>query len=87
MTEQGFLKSLDSGKTNEFSFLQDTNQIEVSVWKHENKYVLTWEVYPVGSFHDESTYLKDEIHNFDCIRTLTEFINTNGFDLSKFTPA
>ncbi|MBQ4831570.1 hypothetical protein J8L84_20030 [Alteromonas sp. MMG017] len=87
MTEQGFLKRLESSKTNILSFIQGTNEVVVSIWKYENKYVLTWEVYPKGMFHDESTYLKDDIHNFDCSRTLINFIKTNGFDLSKFTPA
>ena len=87
MTEQGFLKRLESRKTNILSFIQGANEVVVSIWKYENKYVLTWEVYPEGSFHDESTYLKDEVHNFGCTKQLITFIKTNGFDLSKFTPA
>jgi hypothetical protein len=75
-----------SGKANNLTYSSGEKEGLVSIWKHGETYVLTWEECPAGEQYDESTYTRDERHVFAEISELLEFIKMHDLKLEIFTP-
>lgn len=86
MTRETFLRRLDAGKGNSYLYEAPGAEGMVSVWKHEGRYVLTWEECPPGGQYDESGYTRDERHLFDDAEDLLAFLARRGLPLDGFRP-
>lgn len=56
----------------------------ISVWLYKGLIILTWEESPSGSIYDESSYTRDELHNFNSFEELDTFFNDNSLFYSDF---
>lgn len=68
------------------NYLYSTSTIEglVTVWKHELKYVLTWEECPPGEQYDESRYTRDDVFHFTTTDDLLKFLADSQILIDRF---
>ncbi|WDE10007.1 hypothetical protein [Thalassomonas haliotis] len=84
MNIEKFTKKVVHGDGAQWNYAVDKTEGLVSVWVHGGDFILTWEEYPEGSFHDESEYIKDEHHQFNSLNELLSFMDKNAIPLSGF---
>ncbi|MDX1963970.1 MAG: hypothetical protein SFX18_12515 [Pirellulales bacterium] len=86
MNSYTFVKRLEEGKSNNLTYSRDGNDGLVTVWKHEELLILTWEECPKGKQYDESAYTRDERHLFERFSDLEAFLLSNDFEINLFAP-
>jgi hypothetical protein len=86
MTLSTFTKRLDEGKANNFTYFHDGREGLVTVWKHAQSVILTWEECPAGEQYDESAYTRDERKVFESMNDLLAFLVANNLQLELFSP-
>lgn len=86
MQLQTFNNRIHNGKSNRYLYSRDGHEGCVSVWKHEDSLILTWEECPAGEWYNEHLYTRDERHVFVTIDELIEFLRKHGLHPELFTP-
>ena len=86
MRPNSFIQRLEVGKANNFLYSKGDLEGLVSVWKHQNLIVLTWEECPKGQQYDESSYTCDERFTFDTTEKVLLFLMENELPIESFTP-
>ena len=86
MTNERFLERLGHGKVVNCVYNFDDVEGLISAWSLEGRFILTWEECPSGNQYDESTYTRDERHEFKTAEAVLEFVERNGCPASSFSP-
>jgi hypothetical protein len=86
MTTEGFLHRLHSGKAVNCTYRHGDFAGLISAWAHGGRFVLTWEECPDGGQYDESSYTRDERHEFASAEELLAFVERSGHPWSSFGP-
>lgn len=86
MKYETFIQRVESGKSNSLTYSADNIEGLINVWKHSNKYIVTWEECPPGEQFDESQYTRDERREFNTLEQALEYLRTSGIELESFTP-
>jgi len=86
MTSATFSMRILEGKANNLMYSSSDTEGLVVVWKHSNVIILTWEECPLGQQYDESTYTKDERHEFSNMDLLLEYLSANSLSIDLFVP-
>lgn len=86
MTLSTFKNRLEQGKANNLVYSRESQTGLVTVWKHEQSFILTWEECPQGMQFDESTYTRDERCVFATLDELLSYISANDLPLQSFAP-
>ena len=81
-----FIDRIQAGKANSFTYASGGTEGLVSTWKYEDMLILTWEECPAGKQYDESTYTRDERHQFATVDEVLTFLRQNGLKPESFTP-
>lgn len=84
MDIDNFTKKIEKGDSTHWHYTGSKLEGLVSIWFNEGKVILTWEESPVGQVDDESTYTKDEHHQFNDLKELFEFMDANKLEVEKF---
>lgn len=86
MTSDGFLERLGRGKVVNCVYKSDDVEGLISAWAIEGRFILTWEECPSGNQYDESTFTRDERHEFKSAEAVLEFVERNGYPAASFSP-
>lgn len=86
MSPETFRKRLEGGKCNNHLYTAGDREGLVSIWKHQGRYVLTWEECPKGGQYNESSYTRDDRHLFADIDEVLSFLAENGLGVEAFGP-
>ncbi|MDB5391761.1 MAG: hypothetical protein JWM11_7407 [Planctomycetaceae bacterium] len=86
MTIRTFLERLQNKQVNNLIYSANGLAGLISVWKHEESFVLTWEECPSGEQYDESLYTRNERLVFWSIDEILGFLATNDLKAESFTP-
>ncbi|MCS4300675.1 MULTISPECIES: hypothetical protein [Chryseobacterium] len=87
MNREKFISKIQSHKSCYYIYNeneQNENTGLIKVWLYNDQIILTWEECPTGFVDDESTYTKDELHNFNSFEELEVFFNDNNLFYSNF---
>lgn len=87
MNQEKFINKIQLGKTCHYIYKvneRNENSGLIQVWVHDNQIILTWEECPEGLQYDESSYSKDEVHNFNNFKELDDFFNDHNILYLKF---
>lgn len=87
MNREKFITKIQSHKSCHYIYQENErneNTGLINVWLYNGKIILTWEECPPGLIYDESTYTKDELHNFNSFEELEAFFNDNNLAYSNF---
>lgn len=76
---------LAAGKASYYLYHTEALAGLVSVWKHEDRIVLTWEECPPGEQYDESRYTRDERYVFRSDTELLAFLSDHGLRPEEFS--
>ncbi|MEW4567436.1 hypothetical protein AB1L88_06170 [Tautonia sp. JC769] len=86
MSREGFLRRLGAGKAVNCTYRRGEFTGLISAWANANRFVLTWEECPEGEQYDESTYTRDERHEFATAGEVLAFVERSGHPASDFGP-
>ena len=86
MKIETFQQRLQSGKGVSHTYQADGKTGVVGIWRHEDKFVLTWEEFPEGEFYNEQNYTRDEVHHFKNVEAVLEFLKENKVNPRVFKP-
>lgn len=86
MSPETFRRRLEAGRANHHLYQVGGREGLVSVWKHGEQYVATWEECPPGAQYDESSYTRDEVHRFAGTAELLAFLSQQGLSPADFGP-
>ena len=86
MTRNGFIEAVERGKSRYYRYATEKLEGMISVWKHEQKYVVTWEECPPGQQYDESTYTRDDVFHFTSTDDLLKFLADSQIPIDHFEP-
>ena len=86
MTPEGFLRRLRDGRAVNCVYRSGELEGLISAWRHEGRFILTWEECPAGQEYDESTYTRDERHEFATAEDVLAFVESSGHPPSAFSP-
>ncbi len=81
-----FQQRLRLGKGVHRNYRTDGKTGIVSIWRHEDKFVLTWEEFPSGEVYNKQNYTRDEVHHFNDIEEVLEFLRINKVNPRGFEP-
>jgi hypothetical protein len=87
MNKEKFISKIQSGQTYHYIYNENErneNTGIIKVWLYNNEIILTWEECPKGLQYDESSYSKDEVHNFSSFDDLDKFFNINNIFYINF---
>lgn len=88
MSKEKFIAKIQSHKSCHYIYQENErneNTGLIKVWLYNGKIILTWEECPPGLIYDESTYTKDELHNFNSFEELDTFFNDNNLFYYNFS--
>lgn len=88
MNKEKFISKIESRKR--CSYIYNENERNentglIQVWLYNGQIILTWEESPAGLQYDESTYSRDEVHNFNSFEELDTFFNDYNLSYSNFS--
>ena len=86
MSREGFLRRLLASRAVNCTYTQGDAAGLISAWAYEGRFVLTWEECPAGQQYDESTYTRDERHEFVSAEDVLAFVEWSGYPASAFSP-
>ena len=86
MTRGGLLRRLEDGRVANHRYVQGVLRGLVSAWRHQGRFVLTWEECRDGNQHDEYAYTRDERHLFANAEELVAFVEQRGLAAEDFHP-
>ena len=86
MRIETFQQRLQSGKAVNHNYQLDGRTGIIDIWRHEDKFVLTWEEFAEGQFYNEQNYLRDEVHHFKDVEEIFHFLKTNKVNPTAFKP-
>ncbi len=86
MSPTTFRDRLEAGKANNHLYEVDDRQGLVSVWKLDDRWIMTWEECPRGQQFDEASYTRDEVHHFASFAALIEFLAARNLTPAVFRP-
>ncbi len=86
MTREGFLERLGAGKVVNGTYERDGLAGLISAWRHQWRFILTWEECRDGDQFNENAYTRDERHVFASPEDVLRFVEQNGFPASAFRP-
>ena len=86
MTRGGLLQRLQNGRPADHRYAQGALRGLVSAWRHEGRFVLTWEESRNGDQHNEHAYTRDERHLFATAEELVAFVEQQGLTAEDFRP-
>ncbi len=81
-----FQQRLQSGKGVNHTYQADGKTGIIGIRRHEDKFVLTWEEFPEGEFHNEQNYTRDEVHHFKNVEEVLDFLKENKVNPRVFKP-
>ncbi|MFC3157996.1 hypothetical protein SAMN05443633_104338 [Chryseobacterium arachidis] len=88
MDKEKFISKIQSNKSCHYIYQENErnkNTGLIKVWLYNGKIILTWEECPPGLIYDESTYTKDELHNFNSFEELEAFFNDHNILYENFS--
>lgn len=86
MKTETFHKRLRSGKGVTYTYNVGQKNGGINIWKSQDIFVLTWEEAHLGDEFDESLYTKDEVHHFNNIDSIINFLMENSINIEDFEP-
>jgi hypothetical protein len=86
VTRGGLLQRLQNGRPADHRYAQGPLRGLVSAWRHEGRFVLTWEESRSGDQHNEHAYTRDERHLFTTAEELVAFVEQQGLTAEDFRP-
>jgi hypothetical protein len=86
MSPEGFVQRLRDAKAVNCTYQRGGNEGLISAWAHDGRFVLTWEECSAGRQYDESTYTRDERHEFATAEQVLAFVERGGYPASAFEP-
>lgn len=86
LTRAGFLRRLNASKAVNCIYQRGELEGLISAWMYGDRFVLTWEECPAGGQYDESTYTRDERHEFSSAEEVLAFVERSGCPASAFEP-
>ena len=86
MSSETYRKRLEAGRCNNLLYTGGEREGLVSVWKHQETFVLTWEECPKGGQYDESSYTRDQRHVFASVDEVFRFLDDNGLAVETSRP-
>ena len=86
MTRGGLLRRLEDGWVANHRYAQGVLRGMVSAWRHQGRFVLTWEECRDGDQSNENRYTRDERHRFAAAEAVLEFLEQAGYPASRFGP-
>jgi hypothetical protein len=86
MLEATMRKRMSLGKAIQYRYHDGDRVGLVNVWRHEDRFVLTWEECLEGDQANESNYLKDDRHRFQTVDEVVDFLKRHDLPIEKFTP-
>ena len=84
MTRGGLLRRLEDGWVANHRYAQGVLRGMVSAWRHQGRFVLTWEECRDGDQLDEYAYTRDERHLFANAEELVAFVEQHGLAAEDF---
>jgi hypothetical protein len=86
VTRGGLIQRLQNGRPADHRYAQGELRGLVSAWRHEGRFVLTWEESREGDQHNEHAYTRDERHLFTTAEELLAFVEQQGLTAADFRP-
>jgi len=87
MNREKFISKIQSSQTCNYIYNENERNENTGIIKvclYDNQIILTWEECPKGLQYDESSYSKDEVHNFNNFEELDTFFNNNDIHYFNF---
>ncbi|MCW8139621.1 MAG: hypothetical protein KIT58_12050 [Planctomycetota bacterium] len=86
LTPAGLRRRIEAGKAASIIYKNDTVEGLISVWRHEDAVIVTWEECPHGQMFNECNYTRDERRAFSTVDEACEFLRRQGVDVTRFEP-
>lgn len=86
MSPETFRKRLEEGKYNNLLYAAEDREGLISVWKHQGRYILTWEECTKGEQYDESSCTRDERYFLASVDEVIQFLVENSLTIEAFRP-
>jgi len=86
MNSDSFKRCLENGKGVAAVFNKKEKQVLINVWKLKDVFILTWEECPRGEQFDESSYTRDDRHEFDSVDDVCKFLEKESVGFATFKP-
>ena len=86
MRIETFHQRLRNGQSVQHAYDSNGKQGIIAIWRNEDEFVLTWEAQPEGDFFNEHLYERDEVHHFENIEGVLEFLKANKINPRVFRP-
>lgn len=78
MNREKFISKIQSGQTCHYIYQRNENTGIIKVWICNQQIILTWEECPERLQYDESSYSKDDVHDFRNWEELDAFFSENN---------
>lgn len=86
MSPETLRRRLEVGKCNNFQYAKGEQEGLVSVWRHQEAFILTCEECPAGGQYDESPYTRDERYVLASVDEVFRYLADNGLGVGEFRP-
>jgi hypothetical protein len=78
MTLDALKRRLEQGKPFDYSYSEGGKEGLISIWRHGERFILTWEESEHGGQLDESQYSRDERQEFSSAEQVADYLLRNA---------